>query len=357
MDEFITELLDGLGFAEPATLTLTQGELVRVAISRGVSTPAKLWRQSAAELRKTLGQLSAAEVGLAAEHRRAREAYAAWDKAALLAEAKKRDLPSAGASREKLIDRLAAAADHEVRPQALDHDEDQRALLERFEDPALYVSAGPGAGKTTTLCALVHKALAEHPESRILVLAFNREAEHILTERLRWLGVPLSHKRLVSSPDASGCFVLTFDKYVWWRGTNSAADDFNDVYGDAASDSAPVEDGASDSAPVEDGASGSAEDAASDLAPAQEDAASTAVDATGDFRLAFERGAAKPPPAAERWDWLIVDEAQDVDATRGLVVEGLRPRARHFVAAGDPRQELYAGTSWFSTAWAAAPAA
>ena len=40
----------------------------------------------------------------------------------------------------------------------------------------------------------------------------------------------------------------------------------------------------------------------------------------------------------EKWDWFIVDEAQDIQTNHALFIQQLRSLTEHFIVAGDPRQ-------------------
>ncbi|POG64680.1 hypothetical protein GLOIN_2v1483733 [Rhizophagus irregularis DAOM 181602=DAOM 197198] len=53
---------------------------------------------------------------------------------------------------------------------------------------------------------------------------------------------------------------------------------------------------------------------------------------------------------SDMWDWVLIDEAQDVTILHEALIKQIR--ARHWIIAGDPRQELYPGATWFSHLWA-----
>lgn len=315
-------------------------------------------------------------------------------------------------------------------------DDDQKVVVESWRNDLQVVSAGPGAGKTSTLCALAERIYREHrTDVRILVLAYNRNAEKVFGGKLAKLGVKCTHKKELST--STGCFVLTFDKYGYWRGGRGNYDDdgndvgdldgapeseidsdaFYDDYeppgpGSAASGPALVASGPGSAAPEQKAAPAPVADvpmtaaaaaamAAAVPSVAREQKSAPAVAMTtvaaaamtaapaaapqpmaiiaktirpefadlttmsndvrssdesgGSHRLALETAAAAN--SKERWDWVIVDEAQDVLPTHAQLIDQLRERTDHFVAAGDPRQEIYSGATWFSKLWSNTPAA
>ena len=153
------------------------------------------------------------------------------------------------------------------------------------------IVAGPGTGKTTTACALTSRILREQPQARIAILAFNRMAQSTLESRLKLVGVkPMNKSQLRSG--SPGCYVLTFDKYMYH-------------------------------------------------------ARQPAIEG-GSYRMAFEEALTVDPGEYEHWDWLIIDEAQDVSPNHSRLIEQLRLLAKHRVYIGDPKQELYPGAEWFS---------
>ena len=219
-----------------------------------------------------------------------------------------------------VIDAIAEAM-AEARPPAaiVELDEDQRAIVEKRGARRLYVNAGPGAGKTTTLAHLVAAAVADNPDARVLVLAYNVVAEAAATAALKSLRVPRIAKTRAADSSAKGVAVLTFDKFGYQ--VTAAAQD--DEWGEE---------------------------------PARADC----------YRVALERASAQlrreiaKSPGLGDWDLVVVDEAQDVLPVHAAIIAGLvdRPNSgSRLIAAGDPRQEVYAGATWFSGAWTSAPEA
>ena len=225
-------------------------------------------------------------------------------------------------------------------PLAVKLDEDQAAAVARWRAPRTLIYAGPGAGKTTTVCHMIQTAV--QAGARVLVLAYNVVAQETLDERLARMHVPRIYKTRVGDNAAdvgsgsasdgggsearaelkAGAAVLTFDKLaaqVMGVGSLPLPSEFTDSYRRALENAA--------------------------------------------IRIANNRGFGA-------WDMVVVDEAQDIVATHVAIIDGLlmgtapmsgsggegigsSPR---LVAAGDPRQELYGGARWFSDAWATAPA-
>src|SRR5690606_22654719 len=75
--------------------------------------------------------------------------------------------------------------------------------------------AGPGAGKTTTVCNIAYEAAQRG--QRVHILAFNREAESTLTTRMKTMQGKiklLSKETVTENVEQKGILILTFDKYV-----------------------------------------------------------------------------------------------------------------------------------------------
>jgi hypothetical protein len=408
--------------------SLTRGDLVVIATARGVAhTSAALWKMRRDELVAAASPATASPAALArlAEARTARAAWAASNPAktaaGLAAAVREIGAPAARLrDRDGLIDALvaagrpaagrpaagpagdggadggafadmyggasASAAAEEAEAVAVPEpplDADQAAAVERWDAPRLLISAGPGAGKTTTVCRLVRRALSERPRDRVLVLAYNIEAGRVLGERIARgtagagaipvisLGRDASARR-VTDPNASGVAVMTFHQYAghvdrYYASATAAAGSiaesaaksdpasFDDMYGaDAATPAAEM---AEIAEPV-----ATATTAAMTAAPAVVPAAAAApYSFDRSIALAAKHIAESGVPAG--FDLLVVDEAQDVMANLALLVDSLvgaagrGERPLRCIVAGDPRQELYAGAVWFSSLWAAAPTA
>lgn len=192
----------------------------------------------------------------------------------------------------------------------------------------LLISAGPGAGKTTTVVHML-KQLVE-ASLRVLVLAFNVEAEKVLHGRAKAAG--LKHVQLIpknalwSTGPVPGVAILTFDKYAYQvLAEERAAAEQAAYFGTTVTATVPDE-------------------------------------KSYDFRENKERaarllmGKSLAPP---RFDVIVVDESQDVTSLEaGLVGGTLSGSTKRplLVCAGDPRQEIYTGAVWFSNMWSMQPA-
>lgn len=164
-----------------------------------------------------------------------------------------------------------------------------------------YLYAGPGAGKTTTLCHYVCQAVKNG--ARVIVLAYNVAAEETMISRLHTVGIKcIDNASLVDEHKAPGCAVLTFHKLAHrmlerrgYKGLQTT------------------------------------------------------------FQRSLELAARYAHEGFGKWDLVIVDEAQDVTYCHADIIEGLVASSKcRLVAAGDPRQELYSGARWFSQLWMAA---
>lgn len=300
----IDAILDDLAL-DAAAEKLKKEDYVLIGLRRGLGTPASLWSQSNAELQIKIKKVDDAEYQHIIAQRILREKYL-QHKDALIEAAKQLGISYSNRTRGGIIDEIIAKDGFAPK---ITLDADQSALITRWDEKLLYISAGPGAGKTLSLCALVEEIMKHIPDARILLLAYNIEAEHTLITRLRRFNVAVQNKRELIT--TKGCFVVTFDKYLYWARPQQP--DLDDVY-----DAEPV---------------------------------ARKVEPTG-FRQSFESALTRPMDENESWDWIILDEAQDVQINHACLIDQLRSHTSHFVAAGDPRQSLYSGATWFAREWA-----
>ena len=212
-------------------------------------------------------------------------------------------------------------------------DFDQRSVLSRWDSPRLVINAGPGSGKTTVLCALAAEIRRRAPDASVLVLAFNREARRVVSNRIETLGCQddggmgegpvLAAKEVHRARIPQGMVgVRTFNEFA--RGIVEMCPSIPPcgvVLGDQ--DGKP-------------GVGASSDDYDPEL-----------------FAAALALRTLVPKDL--RWDWLIVDEGQDVQIKHVGLISELQQRCSHFVVAGDPRQELYPGAMWFSNLWVDTP--
>jgi hypothetical protein len=241
----------------------------------------------------------------------------------------------------------------------------------------LLISAGPGAGKTTTVTNLLAEIVRRAPSARVLVLAFNVEAESILKKRLARLGLRRGSNGLsagvipkpkVLDPMFKGCAVMTFDKMAYQIcaacDTCESADAMFEML--SLSDGPPKAAGCGGSVPPPAARARFTPAASAGASEAAAGPAGPAGPTAGTYRDTKERAAVllqQKPEAYGVWDLIVVDEAQDVTQLEANIVEGLlacsvvggtRGGGPGLVAAGDPRQEVYPGASWYSTRWSLA---
>lgn len=231
----------------------------------------------------------------------------------------------------------AAATDYVAAPIRLDAYQEE-ALQRSITDDNLIIAAGPGSGKTTTICEIIAQS-AQHPESRVLVLVFNICAQETIDSRLESKGVNLMNKKSVSNQGAYGAAVLTFDKFA--HQVNIAPATTHDelaficdsIYGEDA-DAVPTSTNTSERSyrsRIED-----------------------AIIKVSKYGFGF-------------WTHIIIDEAQDVNQYHAILINSLYEFSNQIecmmpikqrtklIVAGDPRQELYEGATWFSHLWSDRP--
>jgi hypothetical protein len=279
---------------------------------------------------------------------------------ALKAAMRQQNLPcSEGLTKGGMVDALLAAVgqtvSRQIYPNRAALDAQQAAVVERGVELAttaynvrralppatraknILVSAGPGAGKTSTLTNLIAAILSGVPSARVAVLAFNVGAEATLRQRLRAFGVNSKEKMIPKSQlfvpgGGGGCAVLTFDKLAYRVCEHKAQ----------LAVAASLAGGATAPPPANRTYRQTKENAGLYLAQAKAAAVANAPTAN----------------PYDTFDLVIVDEAQDVTGLEASIVEGLLATANTgLVAAGDPRQEVYTGANWYSKLWAAGVAA
>jgi hypothetical protein len=325
--------------------SLPKEDLVFIARSRKLAhTPRSLWQMKIPELNSLVGEISHEEHEKLAKTHDARRTSVYWGYTVgeLIARVRERSIAYSSMTRGALIDELLQSDANGFRTVVLDPS--QEDALKRSDGALrLLISAGPGSGKTTTVCEIVRHA-ARKPDARIIVLAFNVKAEDTLKKNLR-RGGPLQmiHKSRIHDPAEKGCAVLTFDKLGFQ--VNAAAE--RESYADCL---------------FEDDTDPSDDDAVAPIAESGAVAA-TPSDTTqqSSYRLQLERAAAYiARNGFGHWTHVVIDEAQDVDETKSVFIDALcagtgnEPRPQ-LIAAGDPRQELYAGATWFSNLWVSTP--
>lgn len=181
-------------------------------------------------------------------------------------------------------------------------DEDQQKCIDKCLYDELYIHAGPGAGKTTTLCHLIKNRLKINPLDRILILVYNRQAEQMISDRLTNLGVRAIFKSKCFDEMTSGVLVLTFDKFGYqimkYHGEKSKFSNYNKSFEHSAF-------------------------------------------------IASTKG------VPDVFNAIILDEAQDILPVHTKIIDSILniPKKPDLIVAGDPRQEITQGATWFSYKW------
>lgn len=189
--------------------------------------------------------------------------------------------------------RERAAASHRV-----ELDEKQRVAADASKRTALtLINAGPGTGKTLTLCILAEEIMREIPSSKILFLSFTVKAQDLMTKRMKDMGagdVLLKADEMYHSP---GLCILTFDKYAY-----SLTKQTFDTYEMGKQD-------------------------------------------------ALRRLRSMASEGLRLFDYLLVDESQDLSSLEFQMMRCLRDMCGKTVLAGDPRQEVFSDCGHFSRLW------
>lgn len=278
--------------------------LIAICIKRRIPKMiSDLYSFSYEELTTLVGDLSPDEIEFIIELNKRREPHKKKTKAQLLEMIAERELSAASIlTKIGLIDFII---DNDIPPKiiTLDSDQAQAVALSRTQN-RLLICAGPGSGKTTTVCEIA-KAACEISTSRVIILVFNVCAEVMLIKRLKALKVKLIDKNRVGKSDYGVC-VITFDKF---------AHQINLIYDD------PFE--------IQDDFS---------------------------YRIRLERAANHIKLyGISEFTHVIVDEAQDVVSKQSVFIDAITKNDNKLIIAGDPRQELYAGANWYSKLWAETP--
>jgi len=273
-------------------------------------TTASLLRKSALELSIIVGEVTEEEQRIVVKAAEYRTMFLDYNNEVL-----EQTLCQLGASKQSgdtkktMIDKIIEKSTR-MAPKIISLDPDQQSVVDNRNVPKLCINAGPGAGKTTTLTSVIYHILQDNPQHRILVLSYNRSAKDLLEERLVRLGIKTIKKNDVMANDWDGTAVLTFNEFGHQVSRSISAD---------------------------------------------------SKDSTGryvkheyvenDYKLELEKSLKKMDEINTDWDWLIIDEAQDLIKTHADIIDKLCEHISHLIVAGDPRQELYAGAFWFSELW------
>lgn len=176
--------------------------------------------------------------------------------------------------------------------QELTFDRDQQALLDKFDEPPkkILISAGPGAGKTTMLLEILKKVL--EPEKSFVFISFNSEVEQRIKTLVKTTTkIPLLTKK--ASILKKGVRIATFHKLAY-----------------------------------------------------------SIVASTSNVRFVgmdemIEKATLRLD-LLEMFDYVFIDEAHDISEDILDFVQRFSKKAHHLILAGDPRQEINSGSSWFT---------
>lgn len=166
--------------------------------------------------------------------------------------------------------------------------DEQQEILQRISDKKLFVSAGPGSGKTTSLVSVVSH-LSKH-NFKVLVLMYGVNVQEQFRRRLLAEKIKLYPKSKVQDPQ--GVYVLTFHKYAYHSRLHGEMFEFKDY----------------------------------------DDSVLIAMNVS--------------PNNSEKWDYVIIDEAQDLKECYYKLVETIN--TQHIIYMGDPRQQINVGSNIYS---------
>lgn len=169
---------------------------------------------------------------------------------------------------------------------------EQMSIFQHINKEEILLVAGPGAGKTSTLVEMV-KYLGDH-KFNVLVLMYGVNVEKQFQRKLKALSVSLQSKQKIKTPE--GIYVVTFHKYAYHSRWSAFAN--------------------------------------SDLTQFR----------THDDLV--ERTITISPSHTEKWDYLIIDEAQDLKNMYYKLVKSIN--AKHIIYMGDGRQQVNSGADIYS---------
>lgn len=189
---------------------------------------------------------------------------------------------------EELILKLEAEKHRSKEPEL---DEDQKALLVA-KDKHILLHAGPGAGKTTVLCALAAKR-RNLGDQAIVFVVYTKAAQHSIEEKIRKYGISITPRRLMKF--GKGLFVVTFHQYAYQRSPGKKA--------------------------------------------------------MGSYRATLTSGIEAGIQSWEKWDLLIIDEVQDITSEHEPLLVQIEKISKQSIYAGDARQQIYSGASFMPKIW------
>lgn len=303
-------------------------DYVLIAKARCIMTEPTAWSKSTYDLKKTIGSMSTDEITIIKNQQQKRLPYKVRTVSEIKATAKKLGITCSGRTGGGLIDNILYRLDNDktgelsMRVMKFKPDPDQQNVLNNLDKPLIVVNAGPAVGKTTTIGVIIGQIVKSMPDARILVLAYNVGAADIMEKCAVRFGVKPKLKQTLLDNEA-GCYVLTFHKYAYWSHPPEPSYVFDE---DIMIDTSQY---------------------GSEYSKIDEK-----LTATNSFDRILESSVIKPLHKNDRWDYLIVDEAQDIGTYHAMIVKKLITVSKHVLIFGDPRQEINMGATWFSNLWA-----
>ena len=183
--------------------------------------------------------------------------------------------------------------------------------------------AGPGAGKTTTVCNLAYDTMISNPDSRILFITFTKAGVSAIEEKMGILDI-FCNNFVQSYHDMSknypGIYITTFNAYGQHR-----------EYYDKLSYREVDEE------------KSITYESLDDLCESENPEPSKR---TYDESLALH--SAFGLQTWENWDLLIVDECQDILPKHETIINQIESLGKRVAYAGDPRQAIYHGATFFN---------
>lgn len=167
--------------------------------------------------------------------------------------------------------------------------EEQENIANKISQCKIVVGAGPGSGKTATLVDIVNRLSG----LKVLVLMYGVNVESQFKRRLKALGSKITPKRTISSP--TGTYVVTLHKYAYHSRNRDQKD----------------------------------------------------IRLMEDYDEYIQRVINVPPRNTEHWDYVIVDEAQDLKETYYKMIQTIR--TNHIIYMGDGRQQINTGANIYSS--------
>lgn len=224
-------------------------------------------------------------------------------------------------------------------------DPDQSELLTRTDDPLLLVTAGPGSGKTTTLAKFACSINEKYPLAVVVILMFNRAAEDSCIQRIEVHGgkVKKSSQNVHPWKLTPGIYCMTFNKFAWRilypvDPSNSTCGDYKHYNKYANNKNHNIQHMDDDH----------------DLDEMESNSDDHKTNNHGVLELDKQIPEATLVVQSNpilNIDYLLIDEAQDIQAKLEDFTKALAFYAKHVMYLGDPRQEVISGAQFFSTMW------